>query len=110
MRQLLTESAVVALLGGILGVALAWGGMKGILAMVPQFTIPDEADVRLNLPVLTFAAAVSMGTAFVFGLLPALQTARRDVVEPLKAGGRTGAGRRESWLSGGLVVTEVGFP
>jgi predicted permease len=109
IRQLLTESAVVALLGGVLGVALAWIGTKGILAMVPQFTIPDEADVRLNLPVLAFAAAVSMATSIFFGLLPALQTVRTDIVEPLKAGGRTGAGRRESWLSGGLVVTEVGL-
>ena len=83
--------------------------MKGILGMVPQFTIPDEADVRLNLPVLAFAAAVSMATSILFGLLPALQTARRDIVEPLRPGGRTGAGRRESWLSGGLVVTEVGL-
>ena len=109
VKQLLTESTVVAVAGGILGVAAAWAGMKGILGMVPQFTIPDEADVRLNLPVLAFAAAVSMATSILFGLLPALQTTRRDIVEPLKAGGRTGAGRRESWLSSGLVVTEVGF-
>lgn len=109
IRQLLTESAVVALIGGALGIALAWAGVKGILAMVPQFTIPDEAEVRLNLPVLAFALVVSMGTAILFGLLPALQTARVNVVEPLKAGGRTGAGRNESWLSSGLVVTEVGL-
>jgi predicted permease len=109
IRQLLTESAVVAILGGVFGIAVAWAGMKGILAMVPPFTIPDEADVKLNLPVLAFAAAVSMGTAILFGLLPALQTARRNIVEPLKSGGRTGAGRKESWLSSSLVVTEVGL-
>ena len=109
IRQLLTESAVVALIGGALGVALAWIGIKGILAVVPAFTIPDEAEVRLNLPVMAFAAAVSMGTAILFGLLPALQTARNDVVESLKAGGRSGTSRRDSWLSGGLVVTEVGL-
>lgn len=109
VRQLLTESTVVALLGGALGVALAWIGMKGILAMVPPFTIPDESDVRLNVPVLLFAAAVSMATAIVFGLLPALQASRGDVIEPLKAGGRTGTSRRESWVSGGLVVAEVGL-
>jgi predicted permease len=109
IRQLLTESLVVALLGGALGFALAWVGIKGILAMVPPFTIPDEAEVRLNVPVLAFAAAVSMATSIVFGLLPAIQATRRNVVEPLKASGRTGTGRRESWLSGGLVVTEVGL-
>jgi predicted permease len=109
IRQLLTESTVVALLGGALGVALAWAGMKGILAMVPAQTIPDEAEVRLNWPVLAFAAAISMTTTILFGLLPALQSARKDVVEPLKSGGRAGSTRRESWISGGLVVTEVGL-
>ncbi|HKD07957.1 MAG TPA: ABC transporter permease [Bryobacteraceae bacterium] len=109
MRQLLTESAVVALLGGALGVALAWAGMKGILAMVPAQTIPDEADVRLNWPVLAFAAVISMSATILFGLLPALQSSRRDVVEPLKSGGRAGTTRRESWISGSLVVTEVGL-
>lgn len=109
IRQLLTESAVIAALGGILGVALAWIGMKGILAMVPPFTIPDEAEVRLNVAVLAFAAAVSMAASIFFGLLPALQASRTDVVEPLKMGVRTGVGRRESWLSNGLVVAEVGL-
>jgi len=107
--QLLTESALIALLGGALGVTLAWAGMKGILAMVPAQTIPDEAEVSLNWPVLVFAAAVSMGTTILFGLLPALQSARKDVVEPLKSGARAGTTRRESWISGGLVVTEVGL-
>jgi putative ABC transport system permease protein len=109
IRQLLTESSVIAVIGGALGIALAWIGMKSILAIVPPFTIPDEADVRLNLPVLAFAAAVSMATSIFFGLLPALQTARDGVVEPLKTGGRTGAGRKETWLSSGLVVGEVGL-
>jgi putative ABC transport system permease protein len=109
IRQLLTESAVIAALGGALGVGLAWVGIKGILAMVPAFTIPDEADVRLNVPVLLFAAAVSMVTSILFGLLPALQASRVDVVEPLKMGARTGSGRKESWVSRGLVVVEVGL-
>jgi predicted permease len=109
IRQLLTESAVVALLGGIAGIALAWAGTKGILAMVPPFTIPDEAEVRLNLPVLVFAAAVSMATSLIFGVMPSLQMSRGEVSEPLRSGGRMGSSRRESWLTGGLVVTEVGL-
>ena len=109
IRQLLTESMVIAVIGGALGVAMAWIGMKGILAMVPPFTIPDEADVQIKIPVLLFAAAISMTAAIVFGLLPALQTVRSDVVEPLKSGGRAGSSRKESWVSGGLVVTEVGL-
>jgi predicted permease len=109
IQQLLTESAVVALLGGALGVLLAWVGVKGILAMVPQFTIPDEADVRLNLPVLAFAVVVSLGTSILFGLLPALRSSGGSVIEPLKSGGRTGATRKESWLADTLVVSEVGL-
>ncbi|MCW5966582.1 MAG: ABC transporter permease [Bryobacterales bacterium] len=109
VRQLLTESIAVAMAGGLLGVALAWVGMHGILLMVPPFTIPDEADVRLNLAVLGFAAAVSMLTAILFGMLPAIRTASGEVVGPLKEGGRTGISRRDSWISGGLVVSEVGL-
>jgi putative ABC transport system permease protein len=109
LQQLLTESAVVALLGGILGIALAWAGTRGILAMVPPFTIPDEAEVRLNVPVLAFAAAVSMATSLIFGVIPSLQTSRGDVADPLRAGARAGKSRRESWLTGGLVVFEVGL-
>ena len=109
IRQLLTESALVSLLGGAVGVALAWAGIKGILAMVPAQTIPDEAEVSLNGPVLAFAIVVSILTTVLFGLLPALQSARKDVVEPLKSGGRAGTTRRESWISGGLVVAEVGL-
>jgi putative ABC transport system permease protein len=109
VRQLLTESAVIALIGGALGIALAWAGTKGILAMAPPFTIPDEAEVKLNLPVLAFAAAVSMATSLVFGVIPSLQTSRGEAGELLRSGGRAGASRKESWLSGGLVVTEVGL-
>ena len=109
MRQLLTESSVVALLGGAVGVTLAWIGMKGILAMVPPFTIPDEAEVRLNVPVLAFAAVVSMMTSILFGVLPSLHMSRAEVAEPLRSGGRSGSSRKESWLSGGLVVTQVGL-
>lgn len=109
IQQLLTESAVVALLGGALGVALAWAGTKGILAMVPPFTIPDEAEVRLNIPVLAFAAGVSMLTSLLFGVIPSLYASGGDVAEPLRSGARTGTSRRQSWLSGGLVVTEVGL-
>ncbi len=109
IQQLLTESVVLALAGGVLGIVLAWVGVQGILAMVPPNTIPDEAEVRLNLPVLGFALLVSMTTAIVFGLLPALKASAVNVVEPLKSGGRTGPGGRESWLANGLVVSEVGL-
>lgn len=109
IRQLLTESLVIAIAGGFLGILLAWIGTKGILAMVPPFTIPDEAEVRLSWPVLGFAGIVSMATTILFGLLPAWQATRKDVVNPMKEGGRTGASRQQGWLAGGLVVAEAGL-
>ncbi|HSB61974.1 MAG TPA: ABC transporter permease, partial [Vicinamibacteria bacterium] len=72
LRQLLTESLLLALAGGALGVGLAFGALRAILAIVPPNTIPDESEVAVNGAVLLFALAVSMATALVFGLAPAL--------------------------------------
>ena len=63
IRQLLAESSALAIGGGALGVLLAWAGLRGIIAMVPPNTIPDEAEITLNVPVLLFALAVSAGAA-----------------------------------------------
>jgi predicted permease len=109
LRQVLTEGLWVAILGGALGVLFAWVGLKGILALVPPFTIPDEADVRLNLPVLAFAVLVSVVTALLAALVPAIRAGRRDVVEPIKDSSRSSRGRGKSLLAGGLVVSEVAF-
>ena len=59
VRQLLTESLILALAAGVVGTALAYAGLPAILALVPPDTIPDEAEVSLNLPVLVFALLVS---------------------------------------------------
>ena len=81
MRQLLTESLLLALAAGVVGTALAYAGLPAILALVPPGTIPDEAEIALNLPVLLFALVVSALTSVVCGLAPALHSSRRDLAD-----------------------------
>jgi predicted permease len=108
VRQLLCESIVLALMGGLLGVFLAKAGLAGIIAMVPPDTIPDEAVISLNTPVLLFAVAISAAAALIFGMAPALHLSGGDIVSPLKEAGRgSTGGKRQRFLRGSLVVGEV---
>ncbi|MBX5495431.1 MAG: ABC transporter permease, partial [Bryobacteraceae bacterium] len=110
IRQLLTESLLLALAGGTFGVALAFGALRVLIALVPPGTIPDEAEIALNLPVLLFALAVSVLTTILFGLAPAIQSASINLTEALKAGGRNSSGtRRQAGTRRVLVVAEVGL-
>ena len=106
--QLLAESLVLGIAGGLLGVAAAFAGLQGIIAMVPPNTIPDEAQIVLNGSVLWFTLAVSVTAALLFGLAPALQLSGRDIVRPLKEAGRGSSGTTgQRILRGILVVGEV---
>ena len=108
IRQLLAENLLLAVGGAVLGVAIAAGGLRGIIAMVPPGTIPDEAHIALNTSVLLFALGVSVAAALLFGLAPALQLSGRDILTPLKEAGRGNAGGvRQRLLRGTLVVGEV---
>ncbi len=108
IRQLLTESLVLAMAGGALGTALAFGGLQAILALVPPDTIPDESEIALNTPVLCFTLFVSLLTSVVFGLAPALHTCTRDLANSLREAGRGLAGNvRQAILRKSLVVAEV---
>jgi predicted permease len=107
-RQLLLESLMLALAGGALGAFLAWGGLKALVAAVPPRIIPAEAVIRLNGTVLLFTLVVAVGTALVFGLVPALHTSRRDLNEPLRDSGKgTSGGFRGGRLRSSVVVLEV---
>jgi putative ABC transport system permease protein len=108
VRQLLVESLALAIGGGILGILLAWGGLKSLIALTPPEIIPAEAVIRLNLAVLLYTVTVSMLTVLVFGLLPALQAARKDLNDPLRDSGKGVAGGfRHGWLRNGVVIAEV---
>lgn len=108
IRQLLAESLLLALGGALLGVGIAAAGLRGIIALVPPGTIPDEAQITLNTPVLLFTLGVSITAALLFGLAPALHLSGRDILTPLKEAGRgTVGGTRQRVLRGSLVVCEV---
>ena len=108
VRQLLAESLLLALGGGAVGVLLAYAGLRGIVAMVPPNTIPDEAQITLNAPVLGFTLVVSLVVSLLFGLTPALHLAGRDLLTPLKEAGRgVSGGVRQRVMRGALVVAEV---
>src|SRR5215470_5094047 len=108
IRQLLTESLLIAVAGGALGVALAFGCLRAILVIVPPNTIPDESEIALNTPVLLFTVLVSGLTSILFGLAPALHTSVSDLANPLREAGRgLHGGARQALLRKGLVVAEV---
>ncbi|WP_321470943.1 ABC transporter permease [uncultured Paludibaculum sp.] len=108
VRQLLAESVVLALGGAAVGVILAFACLRGILAVIPPNTIPDEAEISLNAPVLLFSLAVSLAVSLLFGLTPALHLAGGDLLKPLKEAGRgLSGGLRQKWMRSALVVAEV---
>jgi putative ABC transport system permease protein len=108
IRQLLIESFLLALGGAAVGCLFAYGGIKGIVRAIPDGAIPHESVIRLNVPVLLFTLGIAVATAMLFGLAPALQAAKRDIVEPLKDSGRgVSGGFRRGKLRSVLVVVEV---
>jgi putative ABC transport system permease protein len=108
VRQLLVESLVLALGGAMLGCAFAYAGIVGVKGLMPEGLFPREADIRMNIPVLAFSLGVAMFTAIVFGLVPALQTAKKNMAEPLKDSGRgVIGGFRRGKLRSALVICEV---
>jgi len=110
IRQLLVESMILALGGAAVGILLAWGGLKSLVALMPQDIIPAEAVIRLNLPVLLYTLGVAVLTALVFGLVPTLKAARKDVNEPLRDSGKgVSGGFRHGRLRDAVVVLEVGL-
>ncbi|HSB12360.1 MAG TPA: ABC transporter permease [Blastocatellia bacterium] len=107
MRQLLTESVLLSVLGGGSGLLLAKWGVRLLVAISPT-SIPRSREIDLDARVLLFTFAVSVLTGVVFGVVPALQASKPDLNEVLKDAGRGSTGRRHL-LRSGLVVAEVAF-
>jgi putative ABC transport system permease protein len=107
LRQLLTESVLLSLAGGALGVLFAFGAIRTIVSLMPEFYVPNESRVTINMQVLLFSLGVSLLTGVAFGLVPALQTSKQDAADALKAGRSTGAGTHGSRTRNLLVVVEV---
>jgi predicted permease len=110
IRQLLTESSILSLLGGTAGLALACSGVRALKAVLPD-TVPRVAGIRMDVPVLGFAASITMATGMLFGLAPALIASRTERVSSLSARPGRGGGRSRSRFLGALVVAQlaIGF-
>jgi predicted permease len=113
IRQLMTESVLLALLGGALGIVLAYEGVRLIAFSMPPGAIPDETVLGVNGPALLFAVLLSVSVGSLSGLAPALGLARLNLTESLSCGGRTGArcysGNqiRKALIIGGYAVSLV---
>jgi putative ABC transport system permease protein len=108
VRQLLTESVVLSLTGGVLGILFAVAITKAIVALMPEFYVPNEARIAVNGYVLLFSVAVSILTGILFGLAPALQCSRPDLVESLKDAAKgAGTSSRAGKTRNVLAIAEV---
>jgi predicted permease len=107
-RQLLTESVVLAAVGGLAGLGFAWAGLFLLKFTLPADT-PRLLDVHMDWRVLAFTGGLSLFTGVVFGLAPALQSSRGALAESLKSGGRGAAISVSQRLRSALAVAEVGF-
>jgi len=107
VAQLMVESVLLALAGAAVGCFFAWGELKGLIALLPKFTFPDEADIHINSIVLLATLGAALLTSLIFGLVPALGAARRDLNEPLKTSGRGNSASGRAHLRNALIVSEV---
>ncbi|MEO5959974.1 MAG: ABC transporter permease, partial [Opitutaceae bacterium] len=107
IRQLLSESVLLAMLGGALGMLVAKWGMDALLAFAPD-SLPRTAEIALDGRALSFACAIALLTGIGFGLVPAFQATRLNLIETLKDGGRSAsAGGSRRRVRSALVVVEV---
>jgi predicted permease len=111
IRQLLTESVVLSLTGGVIGLFVGWAGIRALLSIntagLPRVGATG-ANVGLDWRVVAFTIAVSLATGILFGLIPALQSSKTDLTTTLKeSSGRSGTGFRQNKVRSVLVVIEV---
>jgi putative ABC transport system permease protein len=109
IRQLLTESLLLSLAGGICGVILARWGVSGLLALAPA-SLTHSADIHVDSRIFVAAIALSMLTGVLFGMAPALVTSRADLTGALRGDGRSGlgaGGHLRAWLVGAEVAVSV---
>ena len=106
-RQLMTESMLVAVLGGTIGVAVAWWGVRLLRFAFPDQVPPYYITLALDGTTLLFVLAIALFTGMLFGILPAVRVTRVDLSTSIRDGDRAGAGVRSSRLRSALVMAEV---
>jgi putative ABC transport system permease protein len=108
MRQFLTESLLLSVVGGALGLALAYGGLAVMKATMPDGTIPPNLQVEMDGRVLIFVLGLSVFTGVLFGIVPAFKATRPDLTNSIKQGGLgTSPAQSSRRFRGALVITEV---
>ena len=110
VRQLLTESILLSLVGGAAGLLIAYWGVPALVSAIPQqqlIAMPFLRDLEIDTGILTFSFGLSLLTGLVFGLAPALQSSRLDLNEVLKEGGRHASATASHRLRSAMVVTEI---
>ena len=104
--QFVTESLMLAAIGGVLGVGLGFAMLRTLIAVMPRYTLPSEAELSLNLPVMLVALAATTFAGILFGCAPAWYASHVDPADALKEGGRSGSSRVRHRLRQTLVVGE----
>jgi putative ABC transport system permease protein len=108
VRQLLTEALLLSLTGAALGAILAHQSVGFLVARLPRFSFPHEADFHLNIPTLLFSVAVAIASGVFFGIFPALDSGRREINEAMQSGLRTVAGSvRGKRVHMGLIAGQI---
>jgi predicted permease len=106
-RQLLTESVTLAVLGGVLGIAVGLAAIQGLIGFASS-RLPLGTTIRMDFGVLAFSIALAVLTGLVFGTFPALHVVRRDLNDTFRQNGRTGTSDRHAvWTRSALVVAQV---
>ncbi len=106
LRHLLLEGMVLCAIAAAAGLALGWAGVRGLLSIRPDY-LARMPDVGLNLPVLAFVAALSFGSVLLFALAPSIETAKADLTETLREGGRTSHASARRGIRAVLIVGEI---
>jgi predicted permease len=109
IRQLLTEAVLLSVTGGVLGIGLAFLAIRLIVGLLPEYSIPHEVVISLNIPVLLFSAAVSVTVGIVAGLAPSLQFSRPHLNAILQAGESRTATSRGARVRSAMMVAQVGL-
>ncbi|HEX4487675.1 MAG TPA: ABC transporter permease [Terriglobales bacterium] len=108
VRQLLTESLLLAAVGAGLGILIAYRLLEFIVARLPQFSFPHEADFHVNVPVLLFSVGLAVASGVLFGIFPALESARREINEVIQSGTHRLAGSvRGRRVHTGLIAGQI---
>jgi putative ABC transport system permease protein len=109
VRQLLAESVLLAVVGGLLGTALAFAGTRALMALHPA-GVPRVGDVHVDLGVFAFTVVLAIATGVLFGLAPAIELSRPDLQRSIRDGGRTGTvGRGQQRFRDSLAVAQMAF-